>query len=133
MMGEQNQGLNRLPDAELDVMRVLWESKAPMKTAQVLAVLNREKSWTMSTLQALLSRLENRGFVTSEKKLRLRYYAPAVRQDGYRLKETKTFLKRLYNNSFKDMVAALIDDDALSSEDLDEIAELIRKSGDKND
>lgn len=123
---------DRLPDAELDVMQVLWRSTEPMKTAKILDALNQEKNWTMSTLQALLSRLEKRGFIESYKHMHNKYYTPIVEQDGYQLKETKSFLKRVYSNSFKSMVAALIDNEELDETDMQEITDMLRKAGDKN-
>jgi len=125
--------IDRLPDAELDVMLVLWNAGEPMKTSAILDVLNREKNWSMSTLQALLARLLDRGFVKAEAVNRLKYYTPAVREEAYRIRETKSFLKRLHGNSFKSLVLSLIDGEAIDENDLEEIEAMLREAGAKND
>lgn len=125
--------IDRLPDAELDVMLVLWNSTEPMKTAKILEVLNRQKNWSISTVQALLSRLTERGFVKIEKRMRFKYYIPLVQEDVYRSQETKTFLERLHGNSFKSLIATLINSKTIDASDIDEIEEMLRKAGNKDD
>ena len=124
--------IDRLPDAELDVMLVLWNAEGPMKTARILEILNRKKDWSISTLQSLLARLEERGFVDVQKQMRFKYYLPVISEEDYRQKETKTFLERLHGNSFKSLVATLIDSNAADSAELEEIEELLRKAVERN-
>ena len=132
MRQNKEQDISRLPDAELDVMLVLWDAGEPMKTAKLLEVLNKKKDWSMSTLQSLLSRLEERGFVEVQKHMRFKYYVPAISEEDYRQKETRIFLERLHGNSFKSLIATLIDSNTVDSSDLKEIEEMLRKAGDKN-
>lgn len=123
----------QLPDAELDIMLVLWSVKEPIKTSNILEIINYEKNWSMSTLQALLARLQERGFVEVQKKSGLNYYVPIVRKDEYRLKETKTFIERLYGNSLPSLVATLIHSETIDEADIAEIAEMLRKEGSDHD
>lgn len=125
--------IQRLPDAELDVMLVLWAAGTEMKTAAILAELNRTRDWSMSTLQALLARLSERGFVRAHTKGRLKYYSPAVSEETYRARETKTFLERFYKNSWKDLFASLVSTQHITAEDIQELEELIKQEGHKND
>jgi len=131
-MPNSEKNFGRLPDAELDVMLVLWGAEGPMKTAKILEALNNKKEWSISTLQSLLSRLEERGFVEVQKQMRFKYYVPAISEADYRNKETKTFLERLHGNSFKSLIATLIDSKAASSSELAEIEEMLRKAGKNN-
>lgn len=124
--------IDRLPDAELDVMLVLWNTIESLKTSQIAEVLNEQKNWSMSTVQSLLARLAERGFVSVKKELRLKYYSPAISEELYRSKETKTFLERLHGNSFKSLIATLANDKTINTSDIDEIAEIIKKAGNKN-
>ena len=55
--------LERLPDAELEVMQALWAQKTyPAASGELMEAL-AGKRWRMPTLLKLLSRLEERGFV----------------------------------------------------------------------
>ena len=51
----------------------------------------------------------------------------------YRRQETKGLLSRYYQNSVKSMIAALVEEETLSGEDLSELEELIRKAGKTHD
>ena len=128
-METEKENFDKLPDAELDVMMVLWNNREPMKTSSILAVLNREKNWSISTLQALLSRLNDRGFIGAKTERRLKYYYPLIRKDEYSIKESKSFLRKLHGNSFKSLVVSLIDGDAIDDADLAEIEEMLRTAG----
>ncbi|MBK5262245.1 MAG: BlaI/MecI/CopY family transcriptional regulator, partial [Peptostreptococcaceae bacterium] len=56
----------RLPDAELEVMKVVWELDAPVSTSMIMERL-KYKNWHISTVLKLISRLSERGFIKSEK------------------------------------------------------------------
>lgn len=123
--------LDRLPDSELDVMLVLWSFSRPMKPSEIHEILTTEykKDWSISTVQALLARLSDRGFIQAEKEGRLKFYTPVVSEASYREKETRTFLQRLHGNSYKSLLATLVQSHEINEEDIDEIAEIIRKAG----
>ncbi len=129
----QEKQFQRLPDAELDVMLVLWEAGKEMKTSALLEELNQNRSWSMSTLQALLARLSERGFVRAETRGRLKYYSPTVSEEDYRNRETKTFFERFYKNSFKDLFAGLVNTRSITKEDIRELEEMLRKEGKQSD
>ena len=49
--------LEKLPEAELDVMLTLWTHTQPVRTARLLEDL-ADKAWSLSTLKVLLGRLK---------------------------------------------------------------------------
>ncbi len=124
----KNMKIEKLPDSELCVMLVLWSANEPMKTSAILELLSGDKSWTMSTLQTILSRLQKRGFVEVTTEKRLNYYYPKISEDDYRELETKSFLKKFYGNSCSRLFAALADTHRLNQEDIDEISAIIENA-----
>ena len=54
--------LEKLPEAELDVMLALWTHTQPVRTARLLEDL-ADKAWSLSTLKVLLGRLADKSFV----------------------------------------------------------------------
>ena len=58
----------KLPDAEYDVMAAIWDAEPPVNTAYLMEAVGREKGWKAPTLISFLVRLEDRGFIVSEKK-----------------------------------------------------------------
>ena len=93
-----------------------------MSTNDVMRVVSKEKNWNISTLLTLLSRLIDRGFLSSEKRGRERIYYPQVDRAEYMEYETKNFLKKLHKNSFMSLVNTLYDNNDLSEQDIDELS-----------
>ena len=118
----------RLPDAELEVMKVVWDIDAPVSTIMIMERL-KNKNWHISTVLKLISRLSERGFIKSEKNGRFNVYTPLTSEDDYLKLETKSFLERLHGNSIKSLIATLYNTQTISKEELDEIAKIIEKGG----
>ena len=117
----------RLPDAELEVMKAVWDNTPPMSTNDVMKVVSNEKTWNISTLLTLLSRLIDRGFLTSEKRGRERIYYPQVDRKEYMEFETKNFLHKLHKDSFMSLVNTLYDNNDLSEQDIDELSKWLEE------
>ena len=118
----------RLPEAELDVMLALWTHTQPVRTARLLEDL-ADKAWSLSTLKVLLGRLADKSFVEVTREGRFTLYRARVREEDYRRMETNGLLRRYYKNSVAGMVAALVQDEALTGSELAELKELLRKAG----
>ncbi len=118
--------VQRLPDAELEVMQALWAEKAyPVSSLDIMEGLAGKK-WQLATLIKLLSRLEERGFVRREKEGRNNYYTPLVGREDYLAAESRSFLERLHGGSLPSLVAALVESHAVSEQDVAELAELLK-------
>ncbi|SJZ76092.1 BlaI/MecI/CopY family transcriptional regulator [Anaerorhabdus furcosa] len=120
--------MKKLPEAELEIMNVLWREDRPLKTSEI-AEFCKQNNWTMSTIQALLARLLERKFVTLEKDGRIKYYQPLVKENEYKSQETVWFLNKVHNNSMKSLVTSLIDSTKLTKSDIDELEEILKKAG----
>lgn len=120
--------LEKLPEAELDVMLALWTHTRPVRTARLLEDLT-DRAWSPSTLKVLLGRLSDKGFVEVTREGRFTLYRALVREEDYRRMETNGLLRRYYKNSAADMIAALVRDEALTGSELAELKELLRKAG----
>ena len=115
----------RLPDAELDVMLVLWNSETPLKASTILERLEGKRDWSMSTLHVLLARMSERGVIVSENEKNYKLYTPNISKEVYRQTETKNFLQKLYDNSAKRLIVSLIEANGITDEDIDEISALL--------
>ena len=120
-----------LPDSELKVMTVIWKNKTKMSTGEILSNIKNETNWKLSTLQIILSRLVDKGFLKIEKIDRFNYYSSLIDPNKYKIYETKNFIKKMYNNSGKKLIASLIqDDEMLTDEDIAEIKKMLNKGED---
>ena len=116
---------------ELKVMTVIWKNKTKMSTGEILSNIKNETNWKLSTLQIILSRLVNKGFLKIEKIDRFNYYSSLIDPNKYKIYETKNFIKKMYNNSGKKLIASLIqDDEMLTDEDIAEIKKMLNKGED---
>lgn len=124
---------DRLPDSELLIMKTIWGADTPIGTGKIIELINQNNDWSRSTIQVLLSRLCERGFLSMEKNGRLKYYTPLIKEEDYLSKETKTFVKHFYNNSYKKLIASLVQDHTLSDTDYDEILSIIQVAKESED
>ena len=119
--------ISRLPDAELQAMQAIWNNETPISTTQVKEYLEKSKPWNVSALQTLLNRLIDRGFLSSEKQGKNRYYVPLISEDAYLAYENKSFLKKLNGSSVTRLIASLYNSSAISDEDLEELKAFIEE------
>lgn len=110
--------LTRLPDAELQVMRAVWALEPPAATGGIRAELEKSKPWNLSALQTLLSRLVERGFLSTGKEGRQRAYTPLVSEAEYLAFENSFYLER---RGVSRLVASLYESGSIGAEDLDEL------------
>lgn len=120
--------IKSLPDSELKVMKVIWNNNRKMSTGEIDAELKNETDWKLSTLQVILSRLTEKGFLRNEKIGRINYYSSIVDFSKYSRNETKNFIRKMYDNSSKKLIASLIESDELTDEDIEEIKNILNRS-----
>lgn len=113
--------MKRLPDAEFDVMKVVWANDPPATTSMVMEQLGKEKKWKTQTVVSLMTRLIDRGFLRTEKRGRERFYFPLISREEYLEFETGNFMEQYHENSFLNLVNTLYDGKALTDEDIEQL------------
>lgn len=114
--------MKKLPDAEFDIMNVVWAQAPPITTATVMRQLGNKKKWKAQTVISLMLRLVERGFLRTEKTGKERGYYPLVSKGDYLKFETGGFMERFHGNSFTGLVAALYDGHKINDGDIDRLA-----------
>ena len=117
--------MNRIPPSELCVMKVIWSSSEPLSSRQIIDILEEEKGWKRTTILTLLSRLAERGFLSTEKIKRYTYYTAMVNKDEYLRFETELFFKNIHDSSLKSLITTLNSCNILCKEDTENIKNLI--------
>ena len=118
--------IKRLPDAEFEVMRVIWRSDPPITTAQIIKMLEPYTNWKPQTVMTMLVRLIEKNFLTSERVGRERNYSPVVTEQEYMRAETEDFMTRYRGNSVGSLVKTMYDGGKLSPEDVAEIKQWLK-------
>lgn len=115
---------NKITDAEYEIMKVLWENGGEMRTAEIIEGLTKT-GWKRTTISTLLTRLCDKGMVSCRRNGKLCLYTAAVEREKYSTSAARSFLKRMFGGSVKNMVAALYENDGLSDEELKELKDML--------
>lgn len=121
--------MKKLPDAEFEVMRTIWENEPPITTNMLMEQLGNQKEWKLQTLTVLLLRLVDRGFLRTEKKGKERTYFPLVDREQYLKFETSSFIERFHNHSIISLVSTLYDGKKSKVSDLEELSKWLEERG----
>lgn len=119
--------MKRLPDAELDIMLVVWSAAHPVSSSYIQKHLEGRRKWTLPTLMTVLSRLCEKGFLVCEKQGRNNLYYAKIAEDDYKEAEGKSILEKLYGNSFMNMVTSLYNGNMIDSGDLSDLREFLER------
>ena len=114
--------IQQVSDAELQLMKILWERGGSALYAQILEALTATgNTWQKNTIITLLSRLVDKGLLKTSKIGRRNEYTAIVSREDYQTTQTKKFLDKLYAGNARGLVATLIQSDMLTSEDYEEL------------
>lgn len=119
-----------LSEAEWKILSMLWENDF-LTITQLVAKLKPETKWSKSTVITLLKRMEEKHAVAYMQGERAKNYYALIKREDVAIPETKSFLKRLYNGSLGLMINSMIEQDALSDKELNELYAILKKSEDK--
>ena len=99
----------KMSETESEIMEVLWSAGDPMSAAQLLDhfATNHGKAWKAQTLSTFLSRLTQKGLLSSLREGRVVYYRPIQTKAEYLQGITKGILDSMYQGSVKTFFAAL--------------------------
>ena len=111
--------MKKLPDAEFELMRIVWANPSPISTNQIIDKLAGERK--PQTVLTLLTRLIERGFLRSERLGKERIYYPLVKREDYVAFESGAFMEKFHENSFISLVNALYQGNRATKADLDEL------------
>jgi len=115
------QEIKRLGDAELEIMLEIWHCNIPVTSNYVLEQLKGKRKWALSTVMTSLSRLCEKGFIHCDRTTGSNLYAPLILEEEYKSKENKSFLEKMYGNSFQSLVASFYSNNVIDTSDLSEL------------
>lgn len=118
--------INKIPQSELEVMKVIWENEEPVSSKIVTTKLEEVKGWKRTTTLTLLSRLVEKGFLEADKTRRLTYYTSLVPESEYLALESSHFFNKIFGKSLTSLVSTLNSNNDINEEDLKELEEWIK-------
>ena len=136
MSGKEVKGEGGIPNLsrnQLHAMQILWDAGEPLKPVEIEARFQ----WPIenATLRSVLRVLLERGEVSRTKSGRAFLYSPAIKKQNALSQLVSGLAEVFASGSRKGLVAQLLQDEALSPEDIEELKAIAasgRKKGDKS-
>ena len=120
----------RLPDAELEIMKVIWHNECPISTSEVKRIIDEESNAarTQQTVQTLINRLIAKEYIAKDKRGKEYIYTPLVAEKDYVEFESERFLRKMHGNSVTNLMRALFDSKKISDEDISELEKMFKET-----
>jgi predicted transcriptional regulator len=116
-----------LGTAELEVLRTLWDDN-PATVRDVMNRLHeRGRRVAYTTVLTFLTRLEQKGYVTSDKSDVAYRYQPAVTRENVSRSRLRNLLDVLYDGAAAPLVLQLMRDEPFTAEELVQLQLLIER------
>lgn len=116
-----------LSDGEWKIMNVLWE-KGSATITELTAVLQKETGWDKHIIITMLNRMGKKGAVSFRTIGRAKQFYPLLLKNEVSIRETKGFLNKVYRGSIGMMVNAMVEDRALTKEDIAELYAILEQA-----
>ena len=116
----------RISDAEHAVMEALWR-ESPRTAADISDEIGDQRGWSLATVKTLLGRLVSKQAIAAEPDGRRFLYRPLVERADYVGGESRRLVDRLFGGRAAPLLLHLVEAEALSEADIDEIERLIRE------
>ena len=121
----------KLPESELEIMQAIWalneEGEKFVSAGLIMKRFPALCRLKLTTVLTLITRLQNKGFISSEKLSRSNCYKPLIDADEYRRYVANDFVERVYVGNRLGLISNLIESDDLSAEDIAELKKIIEE------
>ena len=119
-MARRSGELPKISEAELVVMKVVWE-KAPVTANLVVSALGSQKHWKPKTIHTLLSRLVRKRALAFEKRGREYHFRPSVDAAEYLHAASCSFLRRFFDGEVAPFLACFLEREKLTHTEIEEL------------
>ena len=114
-----------LANAELSIMELLWSEGSLTARAIRERLYPRAEKAQHGTVQRLLQRLEDKGFVTRDRALVVSVFSPAVSREEYATSQLESLAQRLTGGSLAPLVTHLVERRRISREEIERLRRLL--------
>ena len=118
--------IRRLPDTELEVMQVIWDCTPPVSKSDIEEKIYTSHPMAETTLQTLLTRLSEKGFLSVTIEKGKKYYAPLIPREDYQISQSKSFFQKVCGGNLSAFANALCEG-GLTKEEVAELRRLLEE------
>ena len=120
---------NTLTEAELRLMRILWE-RGESGVADLVAAMPEGNTLAYTSVLTTVRVLESKGYVRHRQEGRAFLYTPCVVEQEASRSEVRHMLQRFFGNSRERLLLSLLDDGEVTPEELKRLREAIAATPD---
>ena len=117
-------------DAEWKILEVLWD-RSPRTMSEITKTLEPTMGWTRHTVITLLKRMQEKGTVAVDESGDVKRYTPLMTQEEASTQQTKKFLSHVFSGKASLLINHLVDSGEITLKEMDELMDMMRKSGKK--
>ena len=114
----------RLYDSEAKVMEIIW-ANSPISAKEISLIASETIGWNKNTTYTVIKRLEAKGFIQRQDPGFI--CTPLVHQNQMQKLEAASLVKKVFGGSRKALFSALLDDEPLTEDEINELRRLIDK------
>lgn len=122
---------NNISDAELEVLKELWD-ESPQTSRQLVDKLMPRTSWGEPTIKTLLLRLLQKKAVDRQSIGKSFLYSAAIQRGEYQYSAGRSLLDRLFDGAPGNFLTCLVENRDLSTKEIAELRELLDKHEESN-
>ena len=119
--------LRAMSPAETEILRLVWQL-GTATVQQIQEALPAHRKVAYKTVQTLLRRLEEKGYLTHKVEGKAHVFCPAVKREAVVKRTVLDFLDRLFGGDPRPLMQFLAREGHVDAEDLEELKKLIDKS-----
>ncbi len=119
--------LRAMSPAETEILRLVWQL-GTATVQQIQEALPAHRKVAYKTVQTLLRRLEDKGYLTHKVEGKAHVFCPAVKREAVVKRTVLDFLDRLFGGDPRPLMQFLAREGHVDAQDIEELKKLIDKS-----
>ena len=112
----------KLFESEAKVMEIIW-AKAPISAKDISLIAAETIGWNKNTTYTVVKKLEAKGYIKRQDPGFI--CTPLISQNQMQKVEAVSLVKKVFGGSRKALFSALLEDEPLSDEEINELRKLI--------
>lgn len=117
-----------LAKAELAIMDLLWQEDRMTARELREALYPDAKKAQHGTIQRLLQRLEDKGYVERDRRIAVHFFSASVSRQDYAGQQLEQLAEELTSGSIAPLITHLIENKKISKKELQRLREVVGKS-----
>ena len=116
--------IQKIFDSEIKVMEMVWENE-PVSAKELSIIAEKQIGWNKNTTYTVIKKLETKGFLKRSEPGFM--CTSLVTKEEICKTETQGLVDKLFGGSKKALFSALLQDESLTKDDIEELRSMIEK------